>query len=86
MKPNPKIVAAVAAILSASSTAIVYAQQVSTAPAAATGNELQEVVVTAERRSENIQDVPITIQAISGEQLKQLNVVSFNDLIKYTPT
>jgi iron complex outermembrane receptor protein len=85
MKPNPKIAAAVAAILSASSTAIVYAQQVSTAPAAATGNELQEVVVTAQRRSENLQDVPITVQAISGAQLSQLNVVSFNDLMKYTP-
>ncbi|HEY8051826.1 MAG TPA: TonB-dependent receptor [Steroidobacteraceae bacterium] len=84
MKPNPKIAAAVAAILSASSTAIVYAQQAPTAPAA-TGNELAEVVVTAQRRSENLQDVPITIQAISGQQLQQLNVVSFNDLLKYTP-
>jgi iron complex outermembrane receptor protein len=85
MKPNPKIAAAVAAILSAPSTAIVYAQAVSTAPAAATGNELQEVVITAQRRSENLQDVPITVQAISGQQLQQLNVVSFNDLLKYTP-
>ncbi len=84
MKPNPKIAAAVAAILSASSTAIVYAQQATTAPAA-TGNELAEVVVTSQRRSENLQDVPITVQAISGEQLSQLNVVSFNDLMKYTP-
>jgi len=85
MKPNPKIAAAVAAILSASSTAIVNAQQASTAPAAATGSELTEVVVTAQRRSENLQDVPITIQAISGAQLAELNVVSFNDLLKYTP-
>ena len=43
------------------------------------------MVVTAQRRSENLQDVPITVQAISGEQLTQLNVVSFNDLMKYTP-
>jgi outer membrane receptor protein involved in Fe transport len=46
---------------------------------------ISEVVVTAQRRSESIQDVPITVQAITGAQLKQLNVVSFNDLLKYTP-
>ncbi len=83
MKPNPKISAAVAAILSASSAAIVLAQQAETTPAA--GSELAEVVVTAERRTENIQDVPITVQAITGAQLTQLNVTNFNDLLKYTP-
>src|SRR5579864_7063157 len=86
MKPNPKISAAVAAILGASSTALVFAA----APAADTSastteGALGEVVVTAQRRAENLQDVPITVQAISGQQLEQLNVVSFNDLLKYTP-
>ena len=85
MKPNPKISAAVAAILWAPSTTLVFAAPADTAAATAGGGELQEVVVTAERRTENIQDVPITIQAITGDQLKQLNVVSFNDLLKYTP-
>jgi len=85
MKPNPKISAAVAAILWAPSTAIVFAAPADTAAATATGSELLEVVVTAQRRSENIQDVPITIQAITGDQLKQLNVTTFNDLLKYTP-
>jgi outer membrane receptor protein involved in Fe transport len=84
MKPNPKIAAAVAAILSAPSTMIVYAAPADT-ETATTGNEITEVVVTAQRRSENLQDVPITIQAISGQQLQQLNVVGFNDLLKYTP-
>jgi iron complex outermembrane recepter protein len=85
MKPNPKISAAVAAILSVPSSAIVLAQQAETAPAAGTAGELAEVIVTAERRTENIQDVPITVQAITGEQLTQLNVTNFNDLLKYTP-
>jgi iron complex outermembrane recepter protein len=85
MKRNPKISAAVAAILSVPSSAIVLAQQAETTPATATGAELAEVVVTAERRTENIQDVPITVQAITGEQLTQLNVTNFNDLLKYTP-
>jgi outer membrane receptor protein involved in Fe transport len=46
---------------------------------------LAEVVVTSERRSENVQDVPITVQAITGAQLSQLNVTNFSDLLKYTP-
>jgi iron complex outermembrane recepter protein len=86
MKPNPKISAAVAAILSVPSSALVLAQQApEAAPATASGGELAEVVVTAERRTENLQDVPITVQAITGEQLTQLNVTNFNDLLKYTP-
>jgi outer membrane receptor protein involved in Fe transport len=85
MKPNARISAAVAAILSAPGTAIVYAAAPADTATATTGTELMEVTVTAERRTENIQDVPITVQAISGEQLTQLNVTNFNDLLKYTP-
>jgi len=83
MKPNPKISAAVAAILSTSSSALVFAAPAVTETA--TTGELQEVTVTAERRTENLQDVPITIQALSGAQLTQLNITNFNDLLKYTP-
>jgi iron complex outermembrane recepter protein len=85
MKPNAKISAAVAAILTMPSTAIVFAQSADQASETATGGGLAEVVVTAERRTENIQDVPITVQAITGAQLTQLNVTNFNDLLKYTP-
>jgi outer membrane receptor protein involved in Fe transport len=46
---------------------------------------IQEIVVTAQRRNETIQNVPITIQAMSGDTLKQLNVTTFDDLIRYTP-
>jgi iron complex outermembrane recepter protein len=84
MKRNPKISAAVAAILSAPTTAMVFAAAPAT-DTGATSTELQEVVVTAERRTENLQDVPITVQAFSGDQLQQLNVTTFNDLLKYTP-
>lgn len=43
------------------------------------------MTVTAERRSESVQDVPITVQAITGEQLKQLSITSFDDVVKYLP-
>src|ERR1700757_2978711 len=66
MKPNPKISAAVAAILSASRAGIVFAAPADTAEATAASTELAEVTVTAQRRVENLQDVPITVQAITG--------------------
>src|SRR5213082_1009067 len=78
MKPNPKISAAVAAILSAPATAVVLAAA-ETATATGTPTELQEVIVTAERRAESVQDVPITIQALTSETLTQLNVKTFDD-------
>jgi outer membrane receptor protein involved in Fe transport len=43
-----------------------------------------QVVVTASRREESLQDVPITIQAISGDHLQELRVLTFYDLLKYT--
>jgi iron complex outermembrane receptor protein len=49
------------------------------------GNELEEVVVTATRRSENLQDVPIAITALTGTTLSELNVQTLEDFVKYLP-
>lgn len=46
---------------------------------------LGTVTVTAQHTAEDMQDVPITLQAFTGNTLQQLNIVSFNDLIKYLP-
>lgn len=46
---------------------------------------VDQIVVTAQRRNETIQNVPMTLQALSGATLSQLNVTNFNDLLKYTP-
>ena len=51
----------------------------------ASSNELAEVTVTAQRRTENLQDVPIAIQAMTGETLAQLSVENFDDVVKYLP-
>src|SRR5580704_13976439 len=45
----------------------------------------QEVIVTANRREENAQDVALTIQTLNGEQLSQLRVTTFSDLLQYAP-
>src|SRR5688572_25754403 len=46
---------------------------------------LEEIVVTARRRAENIQDIPVTVQAISGEKLQQQAVTQFSDVSKLAP-
>jgi iron complex outermembrane receptor protein len=49
------------------------------------GDELQEVIVTANRREENLQDVPMAIQVLTGETLAKLNATTFDDFVKYLP-
>jgi outer membrane receptor protein involved in Fe transport len=44
-----------------------------------------ELVVTAEKREENIQNVPMSIQAASGDRLLQLGIQSTTDLTKIVP-
>ena len=47
---------------------------------------LQEVVVTAQKRTEDLQKVPISIQVLGGEKLEQLQVSSFEDYAKFLPS
>ena len=47
---------------------------------------LQEVVVTANKRAENLQDVPISVQALGTAKLEELNVQNFDDYVKYLPS
>ena len=55
------------------------------APVTPDGDELQEVIVTANRREENLQNVPITIQVLTGGTLAKLNATTFDDFVKYLP-
>jgi iron complex outermembrane receptor protein len=55
-------------------------------PAADTGTQLEEIVVTAQKRSEDIQKVPISMQALSPETLSQHQVQSLDDYTKLLPS
>jgi iron complex outermembrane recepter protein len=50
-----------------------------------TENSIDEIVVTAQRRRENLQDVPITITAVSAESLAAAGVTNTNDLVDVVP-
>jgi iron complex outermembrane recepter protein len=73
---------AIAAVLTASGAGMANAQ----APAAEPSLGLEEIVVTAQRRSENLQNVPISIQALTGETLKELKVSTLDEFVKYLPS
>jgi outer membrane receptor protein involved in Fe transport len=47
---------------------------------------LEDVVVTAQKRSENLQDVPVSIQALGNEKLEELHVVNLDSYVKYLPS
>jgi iron complex outermembrane receptor protein len=51
-----------------------------------TSRLLEEVIVTAQKREENIQDVPISVQAFSEETLDALGIFNQSDLQMVTPT
>ena len=83
MNSNTKLSCAIAAILSGSSAGFVYAASVS--DAVTSSDAITEIVVTAQRRNESIQNVPISMQALTAQTLQQLNISTLDDYIKYLP-
>ena len=54
--------------------------------AASADQDSGDIIITATKREENLQDVPISIQALGNQRLEELNVASFNDYTKLTPS
>ncbi len=54
-------------------------------PAAAEATSLQEIVVTAQKREQRLQDVPISVTAITSDALSRANVFGVTDLPKLAP-
>jgi iron complex outermembrane recepter protein len=86
LNTNQKLAYAISAILGGYAGTGWAATAVATTDASTSeSGAIEEIQVTAQRRSESIQNVPITIQAITGDTLKQLSVTTFDDVIKYLP-
>jgi iron complex outermembrane receptor protein len=72
------LVSGIAAALSAGSIGLV--------PLSASAQmALEEVVVTARKREESLQDIPIAVTALSGENLQELGLRDLSDLRKVAP-
>ena len=53
--------------------------------AAQAQEEIEEVVVTAQKREQRLIDVPVAVSAFSKDFLKDYRVDSVDDLVRYTP-
>lgn len=74
MRKIKKTAVAVAAVISASLSGVTAAQL-----------QLEEVVVTAQKRVESLADVPISVSAVSGDKLAEGSLTEIGDVTAYVP-
>src|SRR5271170_7951162 len=79
-----KLSLAIAAVLSG--PAAMHAGPVLAATAGSSDATLEEVVVTARKRTENLQDVPISIEVYTAKDLQNLGISQFEDYATKTPS
>jgi iron complex outermembrane recepter protein len=72
------------AVLEVALPVCVYAADESASPESE-APQLSEIVVTAQRRTENLQNVPVSVQVIGGQTLAAENLNSLGDLAQTTP-
>jgi outer membrane receptor protein involved in Fe transport len=77
-----RITVAVGALL-LPATALAQEAQVPESQPAAAGND--EIVVTAQKREQNLQDVPISISVVGGGELQEQGAASLTDYAGYIP-
>jgi iron complex outermembrane receptor protein len=76
--PSPPVIVAQSATPAAEQTSAIPAAQ-------GAGAGLDEIVVTAERRSESLQSTPIAISAVSGDALQERQIVDLEGLSNQIP-
>jgi outer membrane receptor protein involved in Fe transport len=54
-------------------------------PNTSAGEGLQELIVTANRREQMLQNVPMAVQVLTGDTLARLNATTFDDFTRYLP-
>jgi iron complex outermembrane receptor protein len=56
------------------------------ARAAEEATEIETLIVTASKRAENIQDVPMSVSAVSGDYLEKSGIDNATDLVRFMPS
>jgi len=78
--------ALVGSVVAATVVAPAMAQDADTALVEEDSPLLEEVIVTATKRAQSLQDIPISVQVMDNEQLENLDVRAFADYIDFLPT
>ena len=63
----------------------IWAETAAVAPADTSSGQLEEIVVTAEKRESTVQATPISMTALSGSDLAEQNIGSVQDLVGAIP-
>ena len=66
-------------------TTVAGVSGVEAAEAADQTRAIEEVIVTATKRAESMQDIAVSVSALQGDDLDQLRINSFDDYIKHLP-
>ncbi len=88
IKKNMKLSRCAAAVLlafSGGTVSVVHAQTTNTGEAAEAKDKVATVIVTARRREESLQDVPVSVTAFSADQLAKTGVVDLTGLAQTLP-
>ncbi len=70
----------------AASSVMVGALLLASSPVTADELVLEEVIVTAQKREQNLQDIPMSVQVLGAQQLTELNISNFTDYVQYMPS
>ena len=56
-----------------------------TAASSPASAQIEEIIVTATKRAESTQDIPVSVSALQGEDLQELRISTFDDYVRYLP-
>ena len=79
------LIVAAAGVFGLGATGAHAQEAASNPPQAADEDRIEEIVVTANKRSENLQDVPIAITAVTGARLESIGITDTQDLASVVP-
>jgi iron complex outermembrane recepter protein len=72
-------------VLSFALPSTAWAQEAPAAPASESNADEGEIIVTARREAENLQDVPVSVQVVSGDTIRKLAITSVEEVSKLAP-
>jgi iron complex outermembrane receptor protein len=76
---------ATSALLAAALSSTAYAQTTGSKAATASSNTIEELVVTAQKREQSLQDVPVAVSAFTSEKRDLIGINTIADMTNFTP-
>ena len=69
-----------------SSDKLAFAVALAAATTAASAQQLEEIIVTAQKRTQSVQDIPLAVSAYDSDELKAMDAKGFGAIVLRTPS